>query len=73
MQPADKTAKTLRFGCGFVFGLVFFGISSIWFVVEERNYYVAAILVAASVFGLAALWFGEAFWRAVGQWFSWFG
>ncbi len=72
MQPSDKTGKALRFGCGFVFGLAFFGISSIWFVIEEPGNYVAAILVGASVFGLAALRFGEAFWRVIGRWFSWF-
>jgi len=73
MEPADKTEKAFRFGCGFVLGLVFFGVSSVWFVIEERGMYVAAILIAAIVFGLAALRFGDAFWRAFGRWFSWFG
>lgn len=73
MKPSDKTEKALRFGYGFVFGLIFFGISSIWFVIEERDAYVVAILIAASVFGLAALWFGDAFWRGISRWFSWFG
>ena len=72
MPPADKTEKVLRFGCGFIFGLVFFGISSIWFVVESSTYAIA-IIIAATVFGLAALRFGDAFWRAFGRWFSWFG
>ena len=72
MPPADKTEKVLRFGCGLIFGLVFFGISSIWFVVESSTYAIA-IIIAATVFGLAALRFGDAFWRAFGRWFSWFG
>ena len=72
MEPADKTEKAFRFGCGFVLGLVFFGFSSVWFVIEERGTYVVAILVAAIVFGLAALQFGDAFWKALGRWFSWF-
>ncbi len=73
MEPADKTRKAFRFGCGFVLGLVFFGLSSFAFLIEEGNAYIAAIFVAAIACGLAALWFGDAFWRAFGRWFSWFG
>ena len=73
MTPIDKSEKAIRFGCGFVFGLILFGMSSVWFIIEERGTYVAAILIGATVFGLAALRFGEAFWRAFSRWFSWFG
>lgn len=72
MRPAGKTEKAIRFGCGFILGLLFFGVSSIWFVIEDRDTYVVAILVAAIVFGLTAMQFGSAFWKALGRWFSWF-
>ena len=72
VEPADKIEKGFRFGCGFVFGLLFFGFSSIWFVYEDVGVYVVAVLIAAIVFGLAALRFGDGFWRWFARWFSWF-
>ena len=72
MASIDKSEKVIRFGCGFVFGLVFFGACSVWFLVHEPVTHAAAVLIGATIFGLAALRFGEAFWRAFGRWFSWF-
>ena len=73
MYPTDKTEMGLRFGCGFVLGFFFFGFSSVWFVYEDRGIYVATVLLAAFVFGLVALRFGDAFWRWFVRWFSWLG
>ena len=72
MKLADKTEKSIRFGCGFVFGFLCFSFSSVWFAYEDGGVYLAVVLVAAVLFGLAALRFGDAFWRWFGQWFSWF-
>ena len=70
MNPADNTEKAIRFGCGFVFGLALFSLSSIWFVYEDRGFYLGTVLVAAVLFGLAALRYGDAFWRWFARWFS---
>ena len=72
MNSTDKTEMGIRFGCGFIFGLVIFGLSSIWFVYEDRSIDVAIVLVAAFGFGLAALRFGDAFWRWFARWFNWY-
>ena len=72
MRPTDKIEMGFRFGCGFVFGLLLFGLSSIWFVYEDRGVYVASVIAAAFVFGLAAMRFGDGFWRWFARWFSWF-
>jgi hypothetical protein len=72
MYPTDKTEMGIRFGCGFVLGLFLFGLSSIWFVYEDRGIYVATVFFASFAFGLAALRFGDAFWRWFARWFSWF-
>ncbi len=72
MHRADKTELGMRFGCGFVFGLAFFGLFSMWFAYEDRGFTVVVILVAAFAFGLAALRFGDAFWRWFARWLSWF-
>ena len=50
MNPADNTEKAIRFGCGFVFGLALFSLSSIWFVYEDRGFYLGTVLVAAVLF-----------------------
>lgn len=34
MKPRDKIERGLRFGCGFAFGLVLFGFSSLWLFYE---------------------------------------
>ena len=73
MEPIDRTEKGIRFGCGFVFGLLLFGVSSIWFVYEDPGLHVSAVLIASIAFGLAALRFGDAFWRWFARWFSWLG
>ena len=73
MKPIDKTELGFSFGCGFVFGFLLFGMSSLWFVYEDRGLHVATVLVAAVVFGLAALRFGDAFWRWLARWLSWLG
>lgn len=71
MNSDDKTEMGIRFGCGFVLGHLIFGLSSIWFVYEDRGIYIAIVFFAAFAFGLAALRFGDAFWRWFARWFWW--
>ncbi len=72
MKPVDKTELGIRFGCGFVFGLLLFGTSSLWWAYGYRGFYGATVFIAAIASGLAALKFGDAFWRWFARWFSWF-
>ena len=72
MKPPDNTEKGIRFGCGFLFGLVLVGVSSLWWGLYDRNLYVVTTLLMALAFGFAALRFGDAFWRWLGRWFWWF-
>jgi len=73
MHNPGKAEKRVRFGCGFVFGLLVGGILSVRWYYEGGNSTAVAILVIALVFGFAALYFGDAFWRFFSKWFIWFG
>lgn len=61
MGPVDKTELGIRFGCGFIFGLLLFGFSTVWFIVEQISSYLVFVVLAAIVLGLAAMKFGDAF------------
>ncbi len=71
MEPVDNTERGIRFGCGFVFGLLLFGLSAIWFITEGLSAYLIFVFVAATALGLAAVKFGDAFWRWISKWLSW--
>ena len=71
MEPVDKTELGIRFGCGFIFGLLLFGLSAVWFIVEQSSSYLVFVVLAAIVLGLAAMKFGDAFWRWISRWLSW--
>ncbi len=71
MEPVDSTEKGIRFGCGFVFGLFLFGFSGYWIITEGRGAYLFFVGVAATGLGLAAVKFGDAFWRWISRWLSW--
>ena len=71
MEPVDNTERGIRFGCGFVFGLLFFGFSAIWFITEGLSAYLTFVFVAATALGLAAVIFGDALWRSLSKLFSW--
>ena len=72
MSPPDKAEKGIRFGCGFLFGLVLIGMSSLWWAFSDRNLYIVTTFAVAVGFGFAAVRFGDAFWRWISRWFSWF-
>jgi hypothetical protein len=57
-----------RFGCGFVFGLVFSAIGLFAYMSTFGYFESVAIIVTAVVFGFAALKFGDVFWRWVAKW-----
>ena len=65
MEPPDAQEKRIRFGCGFVFGLVVGGFIALR--VDPWNGYlsVAIILIFALVCGLPAMKQGGRFWLAL--------
>jgi len=73
MEPPDPLEKRIRFGCGFVFGLlVGAGLTRLLSLVNVGGYYGLALLVTAGVvFGWVAMKYGDDFWFALSEWFWW--
>lgn len=74
MHPPDPQEKRLRFGCGFVAGLVAALLSSTVLLFLEGYSALAFCLGVALVFGLLAMQFGDRFWFTLGEsrwWFWW--
>lgn len=68
-QPG-AVEKGIRFGCGFMFGVV---VSMVWFLWgwPAGLYSLLTVLVLPGVVGgVLALWFGDAFWEWIAshQW-----
>lgn len=72
MGTSGKTEKRVRFGCGFVFGLLLGGLSAATKFYDDGNTIIAVALVVAVLVGLAAAHLGESFWRTVKHWVWWF-
>jgi hypothetical protein len=75
LEPPDPLEKKIRFGCGFVFGLLITGLSGfLWLLTTaySRGYYLLALsLVCALVFGLLAMRYGDRFWYSMRSWLWW--
>ena len=69
MKP-DRTEKGIRFGCGFVFGLVVGLFTALTWIIDSWSIAVIA-LIAAVVCGLLAERCGDAFWRSLRNWWYW--
>lgn len=69
MNSLRNTDKALQFGCGFVFGLIVFGLGGAVFYYRS-NSFLAFVFIGALIFGLAAMYFGSDFWRAIKN-FAW--
>jgi hypothetical protein len=57
-----------RFGCGFLLGVVIALLTSLPAVFSLDSKVLVYVLVVAVVFGIAALRYGDAFWRTIGNW-----
>jgi hypothetical protein len=62
MEPPDPQEKRIRFGCGFVFGLLAGALVAIRIVLENEYYFLAVCLFFAIVCALLALNRGDRFW-----------
>ena len=72
MEPPDRLEKGIRFGCGFVFGcIIAFGeLLTRAFAVGVHSAAVWSV-IAGLFCGWAAVRFGDAFWRFMGRFGSW--
>lgn len=67
----DKTEISIRFGCGFIFGLFCGGATLIIGLVSQDRIAVAVVIVVAVACGLAAARYGDAFWTRLSGWNWW--
>ena len=78
MEEPDPLENKIRFGCGFVFGLLLIAFSGfVWWMVAGSAYYVGALSLACGlVLGVLAMRYGDRFWYSMRYWlwflFGWF-
>ena len=60
-------SKKARFGCGFVFGFVLVGMSGATVAFSDGKLFFAVTIFLSLIFGLAAMRFGDGFWRWIGN------
>jgi FtsH-binding integral membrane protein len=69
--PILKGERTIRFGCGAVFGFV----AVLIYVLKEtmavslQGSHLLIALVGAVVAGLLSVWLGDSFWMRIATWF----
>ena len=63
MEFPDAQEKRIRFGCGFVLGLVLAASGAFVVVFENVYYFVALSLISGLVCGLGAMKYGDEFWH----------
>ena len=73
MEPPDRLEKRIRFGCGFLFGLLVAGaITRLLSVFTVNGYYGLAVFVGAGVaFGWLAMRYGDEFWLGLRDLWRW--
>ncbi len=68
-QKPDPLEKKIRFGCGFLFGLIFGFFGALRFMYRIMNNYnsggivIACAVISALVCGGLALKYGDRFWK----------
>ena len=67
----DKTEKSIRFGCGFIFGLVIGFFTAITYPIERWDIVLLIALSVAVVSGLLAKKYGDSFWHSIKKWWYW--
>jgi hypothetical protein len=67
MKP-DKLEKSVRFGCGFTFGLFIGFISSVQWVADTWGGIAVIIFSTAIISGFLAVKYGDKFWYSIKDW-----
>lgn len=72
MKP-DKTENTIRFGCGFTFGLVLGFVFAVQWMASTWGCFTAIAIASGIVCGLLAMKKGDAFWYSLKDklWWWW--
>ena len=69
--PPLKGERTIRFGCGAVFGFaaVLIYVLKETMAVSLQGSHLLIALAGAIVFGLLSVWLGDSFWIRIAHWF----
>jgi hypothetical protein len=70
VEKPDATEQALRFGCGFIFGLVL-GLTSTVVLFDWNTTSLVMVLLLAAAVGLVARHYGDRFWHWFGRWWEW--
>ena len=60
MEHPDALEKRIRFGCGFILGLVIAAITSLFFAIANGYYIAALCIVFGVIMGFGAVEYGDA-------------
>lgn len=73
MEPPGREERAIRFGCGFLFGLLVFGFGGRWYALWRGGWYWGAVAFAATLCGVLATRNGDRFWQwwAELRWWWW--
>ena len=71
LNATERAEKATRFGCGFLFGVVFGGFAAARLFYENGFVVLAATALVSTFLGLAAVQFGDRFWLSLKHWIWW--
>lgn len=69
-EKPDATGKIIRFGCGAIFGFLL-GFDFVYFGFSMLSASLIVGIVAAIIFGILALRYGDRFWERLTNWIPW--
>jgi len=71
MKSVDGGEKAIRFGCGFLVGVISGGLLATRLFYANGYALLGATAPLAAILGLAAMRFGDRFWHSMKHWLSW--
>lgn len=69
-EKPDATEKNIRFGCGAIFGFLL-GFDFVYFVFSTLTASFVVGILAAIIFGILAVRYGDRFWERLTNWIPW--
>jgi len=69
-EKLDKTEKNIRFGCGAIFGFLL-GFNFVYFGFSMHPARFVVGILAAIIFGILAVRYGDRFWERLTNWIPW--
>jgi hypothetical protein len=70
-EKPDGCEKTIRFGCGFLFGGIVLLVPVAQSVYKTGNVFWLVVGIGAFICGLLAIRYGDRFFNAFFKWFGW--